>query len=290
VASSERGTRTIAPARLRHRSGLYIGLLLTAGWVLLAVLAPIIAPGDPAALGEVQDRLSPPSRQHFLGTDVLGRDVLTRLVHGSRVSLLVGWASVLAAMFCGTVIGMAAGLGPRWLDRMLMSVTDLFMAFPRIFLVLLLVSLSAPSLMLIMIVLGLTGWMGAARLVRAEALTLRERDYVAAARGLGLTPLQVAWRHVLPGLWPTIIVSATLRVGAAILTESFLSYLGLGVQEPAVSWGGMIQMGRANLVDGWWLTTFPGLALALTVVGYNLLGDNLREWLDPRRTGGRAHE
>ncbi len=277
----------LAPSRWWHRTGMRIGLVLTVGWALLAVFAPLIAPGDPAALGEMQARLSPPSAQHLLGTDVLGRDVLVRLVHGARVSLLVGWVSVLAAMFCGTVVGMAAGLGPHWLDRLLMSVTDLFMAFPRIFLVLLLVSLTAPSLLLIMIVLGLTGWMGAARLVRAETLALRERDFVAAARGLGLTPLQVAWRHILPGLWPTIIVSATLRVGAAILTEAFLSYLGLGVQEPAVSWGGMIQMGRANLVDGWWLTTFPGLALALTVIGYNLLGDNLREWLDPRRTGGR---
>jgi peptide/nickel transport system permease protein len=277
-----------SPRRLPWPAGtLGVGLALTAGWVLLAVLAPILAPGDPAALGSGVERLAAPSVAHPLGTDLLGRDVLVRLLHGARVSLLVGWISVLAAMLCGTVIGMAAGLGPRWLDRLLMAVTDLFMAFPRIFLVLLLVSLTAPSLHLIMIVLGLTGWMSVARLVRAEALSLRERDYVAAARGLGFSPLQVARRHILPGLWPTIIVAAALRVGSAILTESFLSFLGLGVQEPQVSWGGMIQMGRGNLIDGWWLATFPGLALALTVIGYNLLGDSLRAHLDPRRGGGR---
>jgi peptide/nickel transport system permease protein len=263
---------------------------LTVGWVLVAILAPVLAPGDPAAMGTATEQLAGPSARHILGTDVLGRDVLVRLVYGARVSLLVGWVSVLAAMFCGTLVGMAAGLGPRWLDRLLMSITDLFMAFPRIFLILLLVSLTSPSLLLIMLVLGLTGWMGVARLVRAETLSLRERDFIAAVRGLGLTPWQVAWRHILPGLWPTIIVAATLRVGGAILTESFLSYLGLGVQEPTVSWGGMIQMGRGNLVDGWWLATFPGLALTLTVIGYNLLGDSLRAQLDPRRRGGVAHD
>jgi len=266
------------------------GLLLTVGWALVAVLAPVIAPGDPAAMGQIEERLMSPSWQHPLGTDLLGRDLLTRLIHGSRVSLLVGWASALVAIFSGALVGMLAGLGPRWLDRLLMSLTDIFMAFPRIFLVLLLVSLTAPSLLLIMVVLGLTGWMGVARLVRAETLSLRERDFVAAARGLGLSPLQVARRHILPSLWPTIIVAATLRIGAAILTESFLSYLGLGVQEPVVSWGGMIQMGRANLVDGWWLTTVPGLALALTVIGYNLLGDGLRAELDPRQQGSGGHD
>jgi len=272
--------------RLQTRSGIF----LAAGGLCVALFAPLIAPTDPAALGAVGERLLPPSTVHWLGTDLLGRDVWTRLIHGARISLLVGWVSVLTAVFCGTVVGMAAGLGPRWLDRFLMWLTDAFMAFPRIFLVLLLVSLSSPSLLLIMVVLGLTGWMGLARLVRAETLSLRERDFIAAVRGLGLSPWQVAYRHILPGLWPTIIVAGTLRVGGAILTESFLSYLGLGVQEPAVSWGGMIQMGRANLVDGWWLATFPGLALALTVVGYNLLGDSLRRWLDPREAGGQNHD
>ncbi len=269
-----------------QRRGLCLGVALTLGSALIGLLAPVLAPGDPAAMGELSDRLLAPSMAHPLGTDLLGRDVLVRLVHGARTSLMVGWVSVLAAMICGTAVGMAAGLGPRWLDRVLMSITDLFMAFPRIFLILLLVSVTSPSLVLIMVVLGVTGWMGVARLVRAESLSLREREYIMAVRGLGLTPLQVARRHILPGLWPTIIVATSLRVGGAILSEAFLSYLGLGVQEPMVSWGGMIQMGRANLVDGWWLATLPGVALAITVIGYNLLGESLREWLDPRRQAG----
>jgi peptide/nickel transport system permease protein len=258
------------------------GLIIVLGLGLLAVLAPLIFSGDPAALGEAADRLSAPSATHPLGTDLLGRDVLARLAHGSRVSLLVGWVSVLVAVFFGTVIGLSAGLGPRWLDQLLMRVTDLFLAFPRIFLILLLVSLTSPSLLLVMAVLGTTGWMGVARLVRAEALSLRERDFVAAARGLGLSPWRVAAWHVLPNLLPTVIVAATLRVGGAILAESFLSFLGLGAQEPTISWGAMIQQGRDYLLEGWWLTTFPGLAIALTVIGYNLLGEGLRRRLDPR--------
>jgi peptide/nickel transport system permease protein len=273
---STRGNPWWSDPRLRP------GLIITLGLGLLALAAPVIAPGDPAALGEAADRLSAPSGSHLLGTDLLGRDILLRLVHGSRVSLMVGWVSVLAAVLLGTGIGLASGLGPRWLDRLLMSTTDAFLAFPRIFLILLLVSLTTPSLLLVMLVLGLTGWMGVARLVRAEALSLRERDFVAAARGLGLTPWQVALRHVLPNLMPTVIVAATLRVGGAILAESFLSFLGLGAQEPVVSWGAMIQQGRGYLLEGWWLATFPGLAIALTVLGYNLLGEGLRRMLDPR--------
>ncbi len=272
----ESGGRWWTDRRLRP------GLAITLGLGLLALLAPLVAPGDPAALGAAADRLSGPSSSHLLGTDLLGRDVLMRLVHGSRVSLLVGWVSVLVAVLLGTAVGLAAGMGPRWLDRFLMNTTDVFLAFPRIFLILLLVSLTTPSLLLVMTVLGLTGWMGVARLVRAEALSLRERDFVAAARGLGLSSWRLATGHVLPNLLPTVIVAATLRVGSAILAESFLSFLGLGAQEPAVSWGAMIQQGRGYLLDGWWLATFPGLAIALTVLGYNLLGEGLRLRLNPQ--------
>lgn len=273
------------------RAGLWIGLVLTVGLLLVAVAAPWLAPGDPAALGPAADRLLPPSSQHPLGSDLLGRDVLHRLVHGARISLLVGWISVLLSVGIGTLLGLAAGLAPQWLDRLLMGLTDVFLAFPRIFLILLLVSLTRPSLILVMAVLGLTGWMPVARLVRAEALRIRAQDYVTVARGLGLGPWAVARRHVLPNLMPTVLVAATLRIGGAILIESFLSFLGLGAQEPAVSWGMMIQHGRGHLLDGWWLSTFPGIAIAVTVIGYNLLGDGLRHGLDPRRAdGGGAHE
>ena len=267
------------------------GLFLTLGLLAVALLAPWLFPSDPAAVGDAADRLLAPSFAHPMGTDLLGRDVLARLVHGSRVSLMVGWLSVLLSVLIGTGVGMAAGLGPHWLDRLLMGMTDMFLAFPRIFLILLLVSLMQPSLLLVMGVLGLTGWMSVARLVRAEALSIRERDYVAAARGLGLRSWRVALYHVMPNLLPTVLVALTLRIGSTIVTESFLSFLGLGAQEPQVSWGAMIQHGRGHLLDGWWLSTFPGLAIALTVVGYNLLGDGLRRHLDPRQTGsGGNHE
>jgi len=261
------------------RPGAIISLFL----LILAILVPFLPLGDPTALGNMEERLLAPSISHLMGTDIHGRDVLLRLLHGSRVSLLVGWVSVLVAVGLGTLVGLLAGLGSRFVDRSLMLITDLFLAFPRLFLVLLLVSLAQPSLTLVMLVIGLTGWMPVARLVRAEALSLRERDFVHVARGLGLSSWRIATHHILPNLVPTIIVTAALRVGGAILTEAFLSFLGLGVQEPIISWGAMIQQGRNHLVDGWWLAAFPGLAIALTVIGYNLLADDLRNALDPSR-------
>ncbi len=252
--------------------------------MLVAVLGPLVFPGDPAALGESGQGLQAPSFSHYLGTDALGRDVLLRLVHGARVSLFVGWVSVLLSVLIGTGVGMVAGLSSGNIDRLLMGLTDVFMAFPRIFLILLLVSLTKPSLLLVMVVIGVTGWMQVARLVRAETLSLREREFIGAAEGLGISPWRVAYAHILPNLLPTVIVALSLRIGGAILTEAFLSFLGLGAQEPVISWGAMIQQGRGHLLDGWWLTTFPGLAITLTVIGYNLLGDGLRAKLDPKHT------
>jgi peptide/nickel transport system permease protein len=275
-------------ATWRRDPDLRTGAVVVSALLLIAALAGVLAPGDPAALGPAGARLQPPSLQHVMGTDALGRDVLARLVHGSRVSLAVGWLSVAAAVILGALAGLAAGLGPRWLDRALMAITDVFLAFPRVMLVLLLVGVTRPSLALVMLVLGLTGWMDVARLVRAEALSLRERDFVAAARGLGLGSAVVARRHVLPNVLPTVLVAATLRVGGAILIESFLSYLGLGAQEPTVSWGAMIAQGRAYLLEAWWLSAMPGMAIAFTVLGHNLLGDGLRTRWDPRAADGEA--
>jgi len=288
---------TIKPsARLRFWRVLWAdrsaraGLILVLALVLCAVLADVFAPMDPSALGSAAARMQGPSRDHPLGTDLLGRDVLVRLIHASRVSLTIGWVSVVVAVLCGSFIGLAAGLGPPAVDKILMGVTDLFLAFPRVFLVLLLVSLTAPSLLLVLLVLGLTGWMSVARLVRAEVLSLKERDYILAARGLGISEFRLAVRHLLPNVLPTIVVAATLRIGSTILLESFLSFLGLGTQEPAVSWGTMIEQGRPFLLEGWWLATFPGLAITLTVIGYNLLGDGLREAMDPRTVvAGQRH-
>jgi peptide/nickel transport system permease protein len=269
------------------RLDLRAGLALAALGLVAALLAGAVAPGDPAALGPPGTALRAPDREHPLGTDALGRDVLGRLLHGARASLVVGWSSMILATLLGTLVGLAAGLGPRWLQRLLTALIDLFLAFPAIYLVLLLVAFSSPSLLLLIAVLSLTGWMHVARLVRIEALALRDREFVLAARGLGLGTWSVALRHVLPNLLPTVLVAAALQVGQAILLESFLSYLGLGPQEPLVTWGGMIAQGRSHLLDGWWLTAFPGVAIALTVLAYNLLADGLRARLLP---GGATEE
>lgn len=272
--------------RIPARPGLDVaarwGLGMVLVLALLAATAGWIAPHDPAAVGAPETHLSAPGPDHLLGTDVLGRDVLSRLLYGGRASLMVAWLSVLLAVALGTTVGLAAGVGPGWLDRLLMSLTDVFLAFPRIFLILLLAAVTTPSLALVTAVIGLTGWMGVARLVRAETLALREREFYLAARGLELSDLRLALRHVLPHVAPLVLVAATLRLGNAVLLESFLSYLGLGAQEPLISWGAMIDHGRGHLLDAWWLTAFPGLAITLMVVGYNLLGDGVRDRLDPR--------
>ncbi len=264
------------------------GLGLVLAVALLSVFAGSLAPHAPSEVGGAETHLQAPSREHPLGTDVLGRDVLSRLLHGGRASLAVGWLSVLLAVVLGTAVGLAAAIGPAWLDRALMAATDVFLAFPRIFLILLLVALSTPSLILVTVVIGVTGWMSVARLVRAEALALREREFVLSARGLELSALRLVLRHVLPHVAPLVLVAATLRLGNAVLLESFLSYLGLGAQEPLVSWGAMIEHGQGHLLDAWWLTAFPGLAITVTVVSYNLLGDGIRDRLDPR--GGSRGE
>ena len=257
------------------------GLILAALILLLALGAGALAPADPTALGPPGRALAPPGPDHLLGTDLLGRDVLSRLLHGGRISLLVGWSTMVLATLLGTLVGLAAGLGPRWLQRALSALIDLFLAFPSVYLVLLLVAVSRPSLWLLIAVLTISSWMDVARLVRIEALALRDREFVAAARGLGLSAWRVAWSHVLPNLLPTVLVAAALRVGQAILLESFLSFLGLGPQAPLITWGAMIAQGRAHLLDAWWLTVFPGLAIALTVLSYNLIADGLRARLLP---------
>lgn len=262
--------------------GARAGLALILLPVLAFVLAGPLAPGDPLRVGAAAERLLAPSAAHPLGTDALGRDVLGRLMLGGRVSLAVGWSGVLGAVLVGTLVGLAAGLGPSRLDRALMALTDLFLAFPRVFLVLLLAAVAAPSLALVAAVIAATGWMGVARLVRAEALTLRDRPFVVAARSLEMPAWRLATRHVLPHVLPLVILAASLRVGGAILLESFLSYLGLGAQDPTVSWGAMIEHGQRHLADAWWLAAFPGAAIALTAIGHNLLGDALRDALDPR--------
>lgn len=278
VQPGEIGRRILEENRARVGAGMVLGLLLLAIW------APLLAPYSPAEFGDpVLDRHRPPGSVHWLGTDLLGRDLLSRVLYGASVSLSIAVGSVVLSFGLGTLVGALAGWRGGWVDTVLMRATDLALAFPRVFLILLLVAFTQPSPVWIIVVLGLTGWMSVARLVRGEVRPRLQEEYVLAARSLGFPPTRILLRHVLPAIAGPLIAFSTLRVGNAILAESFLSFLGLGVQDPWVSWGLLIRSGRDLLTGEWWLAFFPGIAIVLTVVGFNLLGDGLRAALDPRR-------
>ncbi len=256
------------------------GGAIVAVMFLLALVAPL-AGYDPGAI-DIAHRLQGPGWHHWLGTDDLGRDVLTRILYGARISLLVGFVAVGIATAIGIVAGAIAGYYGRWSDAVIMRFVDIMLCFPTFFLILAVIAFLEPSIWNIMIIIGLTGWMGVARLVRAEFLSLRERDFVLAARALGASDLRIIFRHILPSALSPVLVSATLGVAGAILTESALSFLGIGVQPPTPSWGNMLIAGKQTLGTAWWLSAFPGLAILLTVLGYNLLGEGIRDALDPR--------
>ncbi len=266
-----------------HRSavlGLQILLLLS----LATLLTPLLSPFDPNAIDPVAGRLLTPSWIHLMGTDHLGRDVLSRVLYGGRISLSIGFLSILIAVTLGVVVGATAGYLGGWVDGLLMRIVDLFLSFPRLILLLTIVAVFPPSVFLIVAVLGLTGWMGVARLVRGQVLSLREREYIQAARALGFRSRRIMARHILPNVLTPVIVAATLGIGNAILAEAALSFLGLGVAPPTASWGNVISDGSRFMVDGWWITSFPGLAVVLTVMSFNLVGDGLRDALDPRHS------
>ncbi len=246
----------------------------------LALLAPVIAPLDPSV--DLANRLRPPSADYWLGTDDAGYDLFRLVLHGSRISLLIGFLSVAIAITLGILVGAVAGYAGGWTDTGLMRVVDLFLSVPRLVLLITVVALFDSSIPLIVIVLGLTGWMGVARLVRGQVLAVKEREHVLAARALGYRPFRILFRHVLPNVMTPVIVAATLGIGNAILAEAALSYLGLGVQPPDTSWGLIIFSGQDRMLDAWWITTFPGIAIVATVMAFNLVGDGLRDALDPR--------
>ena len=257
------------------------GLALVLGLFVVSVGAPWLAPYDPLSIN-LQEVLMPPSPAHYLGTDTLGRDVLSRIIYGSRVSLKVGFVAVGLATLIGLFIGALAGYYGGWVDSALMRLVDLMLCFPAFFLILAVIAVLEPSIWNIMGVIGLTSWMGVARLVRAEFLSLREREFVTAARALGAGDTRLILRHMLPNALAPVMVSATLGVAGAILTESALSFLGLGVQPPTPSWGNILTAGKDNIEIAWWLSVFPGLAILVTVMSYNLLGEGIREAIDPR--------
>lgn len=267
-------------AFVRNRLAVVGGALVVV-LTVLAVLAPVLAPWDPYR-PDVGKILLAPSAAHWLGTDQLGRDVLSRMLFGSRVSLAVGFVSVGIATLIGLVLGAAAGYHGGPLDGLVMRLVDLMLVFPRFFLLLAVLAFLRPSIWTIMAVIGLTGWMGVARLVRAEFLSLKEREFVLWSQAVGAGGLRTVWRHILPNAMAPVLVAMTLGVPAAILTESGLSFLGLGVQPPYATWGNILNEGKDAIELAWWLSLYPGLAILFTVLAYNLLGEGIRDALDPR--------
>jgi peptide/nickel transport system permease protein len=274
-------------SRLRQSPVGLIGMAITVAVLLAALLAPLLAPDDPAAL-QMRQRLVPPAWSaggnwdHPLGTDQLGRDVLSRLLFGSRVSVLIGVTAVLVAGVVGIAVGLASGYYGGAVDALLSRVIDAFLALPFIVLALAVIGVLGPGLLNLVFVLGLTGWVTYARVVRAEVLAAKETEYVLAARVLGQREWRIGARHILPNVLAPIIVLSTLSVATAIVAESSLSFLGLGVQPPAITWGTMLADGRDHIATSWWLATFPGLAITVAVLGIIFLGDWLRDILDPR--------
>jgi peptide/nickel transport system permease protein len=268
---------------LRHRKGSLGGVVVLV-MVLAGLLAPLVSPYSYSTQSLLQ-RLQAPSGAHWLGTDGFGRDVLTRVIWGSRVSLEIGLFATGLAVAVGVLVGGTAGYFSGRVDLGLMRVADVFMAVPSLFLILVVVALFGASLINTTLVIGLVTWAHVARIVRGECLALRARDFVDAARALGAGHGRILARHLLVNALPVVIVQATLLLGQTILIESGLSYLGLGVQPPIPSWGNMVVEGRQYLASAWWIATFPGLAIFVTVLGFNLFGDGLRDTLDPALRG-----
>jgi peptide/nickel transport system permease protein len=249
--------------------------------IVAAVLAPLVSPYDPGDIDRT-GILMPPSFQHLLGTDDLGRDVLSRMIWGARISLSVGFVAVGISTIIGIILGSLAGYYGGWTERIIMRFIDIMLTIPTFFLILAVIAFIGPSIWNIIIVIGLTAWTGVGRLVRAEFLSIKERDYVVAARALGAGDLRIIFRHILINSMAPVLVSAVLGIAGAVLLESSLSFLGIGVQPPTPTWGNILTLGKDNIEIAWWLSVFPGLAILVTVLGYNLLGEGIRDSIDPR--------
>jgi peptide/nickel transport system permease protein len=281
MAMSESFTSRTFHYLIKNRLAVIGGLLVLLVF-FLSIFAPLLAPYDPSAI-DIKNILVGPGLSHPLGTDDLGRDVLSRMLWGGRVSLEVGFVAVSIATIIGIVLGSLAGYYGGWMDSIIMRAVDIMLSIPTIFLILAVIAILEPSIINIMIVIGFTSWMEPARLIRAEFISIKEREFVIAARAIGAGDNRIMLRHILPNGVSPILVSATMGVGSAILIESGLSFLGLGVQPPTPSWGSLLSSGKDNIEIAWWLSAFPGLAILLTVLGYNLLGEGIRDALDPRQ-------
>ncbi len=261
-----------------------VGLVIVVFLILVAAIGPYFVPYPKDATGAVHiaDKLLPPSADHLMGTDQVGRDIFSRLVVGARISLLAGVTVIILAVAIGTVMGAVAGYFGGWADTLIMRVTDVFLTVPDLILAMAFAAALGPGLMNVMIAVSLVWWPGYCRLVRANVISLRHEQYAEAAESLGSSKARILYRHILPNALPSILVKASMDVGFAVLTTAALGFIGLGTQPPTPDWGQMVSEGRKYIRDAWWFSTFPGLAILLTVLATNLLGDGIRDVLDPR--------
>ncbi len=281
-------TQKIIRKLFENKSAVF-GLIMVLAVIFAAVLAPLISPHDPI-LQDVEKRLLPPiwqegaSPAYLLGTDHLGRDIVSRLIYGARISIVVSVSAVALSSFLGTLIGLISGFYGGKVDNIFMRIADVQLAFPFILLAIAIIAVLGPNLQNIIIVMGITGWVIYARVVRAEVLSLREKEYILAVKALGGSDRRIIFKHLFPNVIPPVIVIVTLEMARMIIMEAALSFLGLGIQPPTPTWGGMLADGRVYISTSWWLATFPGLVIMLVVLGINLLGNWLRDILDPRLT------
>jgi len=249
--------------------------------IVIALFAPVISSHDPSEIN-IEEALLSPSHEHLFGTDMLGRDIFSRIVYATRIALSIGFIAVGIAAFIGVLLGSVAGYYGGRIDGIIMRFADIMLCFPAFFLILSVIAVIGPNIFNIMVVIGLTSWMSMARLIRAEVLSLRERDFISASKALGASGRYIILRHLIPNGIAPVLISFVFGVAGAILTEASLSFLGLGVQPPDPSWGNIIMEGKAVLGVGWWVILFPGLAILITVLAFNLLGEGLRDIFNPR--------
>jgi len=260
----------------KKHNGLFIsGILIIGFFAVLAVFAPLIAPYDPNSI-DADNVLVSPCRRHIFGTDSMGRDVFSRIVFGARISLTIGFVAVGIAVLIGVILGSIAGFYGGWLDSLIMRFVDIMLCFPAFFLILSVVAILEPSIFNIMAIIGITSWMGTARLIRAEILSLKHREFIQAEMAIGASHLRIIVRHLIPNAIGPVMISAILGIASAVLLESSLSFLGLGVQPPTPSWGNMLIEAKSTLGVAWWLMFFPGMAILLTILGFNFIGEGLR--------------
>jgi peptide/nickel transport system permease protein len=288
VKKTSTSLRNIFWRRFKKNRLAVAGGIIVFALFVVAIFAPLISPYNPNNIDR-KHVLESPSIKHPFGTDDLGRDILSRMIWGARISLSVGFVAVGIATVIGMIIGALAGYYGGWTDRIIMRFIDIMLTIPTFFLILAVIAFIGAGIWNIMIVIGVTSWMGVARLVRAEFLSIRQREYVLAAKALGASDYRIIFSHIMINSMAPVLVSAVLGIAGAVLVESALSFLGIGIQPPTPSWGNILTLGKDNIEIAWWLSVYPGLAILVTVLGYNLLGEGIRDSIDPRLWEAERH-